>query len=491
MDTKKILPVVGWLAIPVIMFLSPPPEGLTTVAWHLAAFYVAAILGLILRPLPDAAVLFVTLGAYSLYQTGRVVIPAAERINPGTADIVVSASGVNLALSGYVTTTCWLVFAAFLVGRAFIDTNLGSRIAYVLIGKFGKTPLGLGYVAAFTDLAISPSTPSNTARTGGIILPIFRSLSVTLGSEPGPTNRKFGAYICLLLHAISLTTATMWLTSNAVTLLAFNFARQIFEVNISWGTTALGAAPLGFVVLMFAPWFLYQIYKPSVTSIDNKSISQEGLAKLGPMSYREKMLTVLFLGALTLWSTATITKIDATAVVVAFVGSLLFFRVVTWETLVSEKSAWTTLMWYGGIISLSGGLARAEFFVWMADVLRKAVSFEGMGPVTIMLIITLLTLPTRYLFASAAAFVGTMIPVMMTLAKIGDVPPMFATFVIHGSLFYFCLVTHFGNAVSPVLFGAGYVDQKTWWILGLVMAAVFTTIHLSLGIPYWKMIGFW
>ncbi|SQB20890.1 Sodium:sulfate symporter [Citrobacter koseri] len=62
--------------------------------------------------------------------------------------------------------------------------GLGKRIAYILIGKIGNTTLGLGYVTVFLDLVLSPATPSNTARAGGIVLPIINSVAVALGSEP-------------------------------------------------------------------------------------------------------------------------------------------------------------------------------------------------------------------------------------------------------------------------------------------------------------------
>lgn len=87
-------------------------------------------------------------------------------------------------LSGYSSGTTWLVFSAFTLSAAFVTTGLGKRIAYLLIGKIGNTTLGLGYVTVFLDLVLAPATPSNTARAGGIVLPIINSVAVALGSEP-------------------------------------------------------------------------------------------------------------------------------------------------------------------------------------------------------------------------------------------------------------------------------------------------------------------
>lgn len=468
MQKDFILRIAGWLIIPAILMFMPAPEGLSHKAWILSAYYIAAIMGLIFRPLPEPAVLLMVLGSYSVF-----------------------SGGTSVALSGYSAPGCWLVIGAFLVGRAFIDTGVGPRIAYTLIDKFGKSSLALGYVATFTDLIIAPATPSNTARTGGIVFPIFRSVASTLGSEPGPSSRRIGAYIAQLLHYVSLMTGAMFLTSNATNLLVVGFAKTIFGIEVSWASFALSVAVPGFVVLMLGPWLVYKIFPPEITKIDNKHIAKEGLDKLGPMSIREKMLIALFILALVLWSTTAWTKVNSTAVAVFFVGALLFLRIVTWDTLVSEKGAWTTLIWYGGILGLAGGLAQEGYFKWMATVLNQYVSFEGMHPVTVVLLLVICTFPLRYLFASLGSYVVTMIPVILTLAKIGGVPGELALYAICPTTLYFCLLTHFANAASPALFGPGYVTQRAWWTNGLILSIIATSVLYLIGFPWWKMLGYW
>jgi hypothetical protein len=54
--------------------------------------------------------------------------------------------------------------------------GLGTRIAYLFIRSFGKKTLGLAYSIAASDLVLSPATPSNTARAGGVIY--YRSVAL-------------------------------------------------------------------------------------------------------------------------------------------------------------------------------------------------------------------------------------------------------------------------------------------------------------------------
>ena len=73
---------------------------------------------------------------------------------------------------------------AFFISRGFVKTGLGRRIALQFVKLFGKKTLGLAYSLVGVDLILAPATPSNTARAGGIMFPIIKSLSESFGSSP-------------------------------------------------------------------------------------------------------------------------------------------------------------------------------------------------------------------------------------------------------------------------------------------------------------------
>jgi DASS family divalent anion:Na+ symporter len=355
----------------------------------------------------------------------------------------------------------------------------------------GRTTLGLGYVAAFTDLIISPATPSNTARTGGLVYPIFRSLAVTLGSEPGPTSRLIGGYLSLLLYQISITTAHVFLTASATNLLVTSFAKTILNVEVTWMQWAQAIAPIALLVLLLLPLIVYWLYPPKIKHIDNRTISARGLAEMGPTTRREKTLSWLFALALVGWATGNITKIDGTAVALGFVAACLITGVVNWNSLVSAKGAWSILMWYGGIIGMADALAKAGFFTWLTKVISRNFSFAGYSTFTILLILLLLSCGVRYFFASLAPFCTTFIPVLFTLGLVANVPKWPLIFLMGAASEFGCLLTHYSNAVAPVLFSPGYVDQATWWKVGHIIAFVCGVIYMTLGLGYWKLLGLW
>lgn len=334
--------------LPLLLLLLPAPAGMNPKAWELFPFYAGAILGIMLHPFSEAAILLIFLGFYSVTMKGQAV-----------------------ALSGYALAMTWLVVGAFVIAQAFRDTQLGKRIAYHLIRIFGRSAIGLGYAAAFSDFIIAPMTPSNAARTGGIIFPIFRSVAETLGSTPDHNPEKIGAYLSQLLYIITMATGITFLTSYAANGVAWAMTDQILGLQISWIQWTISFIVPAGVVLLLAPLIIYKIYKPTIGKIDNKRIAAEGLKDLGPISRNEKILLVLFLLAIILWSTSSYTKINSTAVVLAFIALTLLTGVLKWKDIAVNGQIWSTLIWYGGILGMAGALNKFQFFNWLAGWLEN------------------------------------------------------------------------------------------------------------------------
>ena len=115
-----------------------PHEGLDPRGWGLLAVFAATISGMIARPLPSGAVVLL----------GITVANVLELLT------------VRQTLSGFGNPTVWLIVAAFLFARGFVQTRLGERIAYVIISAVGRSALRLGYAILAADLVMAPVTAS-------------------------------------------------------------------------------------------------------------------------------------------------------------------------------------------------------------------------------------------------------------------------------------------------------------------------------------------
>ncbi len=465
---KKLAIVIG---IGAVLWFLPHPEAITPIAWHLFAVFAATIAGFILQPMPIGAVAFIGV----------------------TAGALLGVISVKTAISGYGNSTIWLIVCAFLLARAFIKSGLGSRIAYLIIKAIGKSSLTLGYAITLSDFVISPATPSSTARAGGIIYPIIRSLSSALHSEPNDgTARKFGAYIMQIEYQANAITCAMFMTAMAGNPMSVELAAKTIGVEITWSEWALAAAVPGLISLIVMPYLLYKLYPPEIHEMPHaKKMAVEALEKMGPMSYMEKVVLVVFVGALALWATSSLTHMNATGVGMLAVTVLLLTNVLTWQDVLQEKGAWNTMFWMGSLIALAGALSSSGFIKVVAGMAGSAIASAGLSWLTAFILLALIYVYSHYAFASVSAHIGAMYAAFLAVAVAVGTPPLLAAIAFASLSNLMIPLTHYGGGAAPILYGAGYVPQGKWWQLGFIMVTVYMIIWLGIGSFWWHVIGLW
>ncbi len=456
------------ILVGLIIWYLPVPAGVKKEAWHLLAIFVATIFGLILTPLPMGAV--VIIGVMMTALTGTIKIGAA--------------------LSGFANSTVWLIVAAFLVARGFIKTGLGRRIAYLFIRTFGRNTLGLAYSIVASELVLSPATPSNTARAGGIIYPIVRAISNTLGSEPGDTARKIGAFLMKMEFQATVITSAMFMTSMAPNPLMAEFAKKTANVSLTWGTWALAAIVPGILSLIIVPYLLYKIYPPEIKATPQAAqLARTELEKMGAMKRSEKVMLFVFILILTLWVTGQWNKINATVVAFIGVSVMLITGVIRWDDVLAEKGAWDALIWFGGLVMMAGQLNAMGFMKWFSTSVGN--SLAGWTWLSALIVVMLVYFYSHYGFASTTAHTTAMYMPFLAVAVAAGAPPYLAALTL---AFFSALnagITHYGTGPAPIYFNAGYLDLKSWWILGLIISFVNIAIWMGVGFPWWKILGLW
>lgn len=456
------------LAIGAAIWFTPVPAGLKPEAWKLMAIFVSTILGFILQPLPIGSLAFISVTFTAL----SGVLKPAE------------------ALSGFSNGTIWLIVSAFLFAKGFIKTGLGRRIAYVLIRALGDSTLKLGYTIVLSDLIISPATPSNTARAGGILFPIVKSLSTAFGSEPGSTARRVGAYLMQTAYQGNTITSAMFMTAMAGNPLIASLAANTLKINISWGLWATAALVPGLLSIIVVPYLLYKFYPPEVKKTpEAKALAAKELELMGAMSRGEKIVAAVFVGALVLWSTSQYTKLDATVVAMLAVTVMMITKVLEWKDVLTETGAWDTLIWMGALIGLADYLSKLGFIPWFAKLV--SASMVGVPWMQAFVILLVIYMYAHYGFASLVAHITAMYAAFAAVAVAAGAP----AFLVALALAYMsnlCMsLTHYAAGPAPIYFGAGYVDQGTWWKIGFLVSVVNMIIWGGIGSFWWKLLGLW
>lgn len=456
------------LGLLAVLWLCPVPAGLGAGAWHLFAIFAAVIVGFILQPMP--------LGAMAL--AGVTLAALTNTIKPAEA------------LAGYSNTTIWLIVSAFLFAKGFIKTGLGRRIAYQLIRLFGSSSLKLGYTLVLSDFIISPATPSNTARSGGIMFPIVRSLASVFGSEPGATARKIGAFLMVVSFQADAPIAAAFLTSCAPNPLMAQLAADTANVTLSWSFWATACIVPVILSMIIIPLFLYHFYPPEIRQTPQaQAMASKKLQEMGPMSRDEKIISCIFIGALLLWSTSQYTHVNATIAALLGVTVMLMTNVLNWNDVLTEKGAWDGMMWMGGIVGLASALNKIGFIPWFAESVTAALS--GVSWTVTLSILFLVYLYSHYAFASLSGHVTGMYAAFLAVAVAAGAPVYLAAIGLAVLSNLMAGLTHYSTGAAPIFFGAGFVSQKDWWRLGFLCSVINFAIWIGIGGLWWKFLGIW
>jgi L-tartrate/succinate antiporter len=450
---KLIIPV----AVLVIFWFIPAPEGLSANAWHFMAIFFAVVVGLIIEPVPAALIGFV--GISLVAALGLVGNPKES---------------ITWALSGFSNSVIWLIFAAFMFALGYKKTGLGKRVSLVMIKYMGKSSLGLGYAVAFSDLVLAPFMPSNTARSAGTIYPVASNIPLIFESTPEHEPRKLGAYISWVAIATTCVTSSMFLTALAPNLLAVDLINKGTGHIVSWGAWASIMLPLMIPLFLITPWLVYVVYPPTQkTSPEAPAWAAEELKKLGGITTKELLMAGLAVVALGLWIFSKEVGIDSTTTAISVVSIMVLANVITWDDVISNKAAFNVFIWFASLVAMAAGLKKVGVLDWIGT--STEVYLSGMSPTMLIISMLLLFFILHYFFASTTAHTTALMPIFLAIAVKLMTPEQLIPFsiLLAGSLGVMGIITPYATGPSPIWYGAGYISQGRWWALGAIFGALY------------------
>lgn len=462
-----IAPLIVGIAL--ILLMPFRPAAITPAGWEMFAIFLATIIACITKPLPIAGVSII---AYVL-----IVGTGLVQMKP--------------ALAAFGDSTPWTIAMAYMIARGFTKTGLGRRIALVFVRSFGKKTLGLGYSLSMIDLVVSPATPSNTARSGGIVLPIIESLSDTFGSKVSDgTEKKIGSYLIFNEFHANTISSSLFMTASAPNVAAVGLAAAN-GVKISWFGWLAAAVVPAVISFILVPIIIYKMYPPEIKETPNaKEWADSQLSEMGPMKTSEKVMMFIFILALVLWMLSSFIKLDATWVAFLATALLLVTGVLTTKDMLGETGAWNVVIWFSILIFMANQLsAKGGVIPWMQTAIKSVIG--GMSPVLVMAILVLVYFYSHYLFASGTAHVVAMYAPLLLIAKSAGVPVMFAAIMLGMTGAIFQSTTHYSCGPATALFAPGYVKQTDWWKMNFVLGLFYLVVYGIIGGLWMKLIGLW
>ena len=443
------------LVFGIIIWHLPIPWDITPDAWHLFAIFITAIIGVLLEALSIFTASVIALVAVVLLR----VLPPEK------------------AFSGFSESFILLILAAFLVAKGVIKSGLGRRIAFLLIQRFGKSTLNLGYCLVVTDTILGPSIPSNTARSG-IMYPITHALSLDTGSLPTPEGRKrTGTYLMMTYIAGQTISSALWLTGMAANPVGVGIAAE-FGVNMNFGNWVFVASVPCIIALIAIPFILYKLFPPeNKYTPEAPEMARKGLLEMGPMSMQEWIMGSTFFGMILLWAFSPVLNINLA--IVAFLGLsiLILAKVYTIEDIRhGGGDALETYIWFAILYMISTALNEMGFMKILGA--QLATYLSGYHWITVYILLTVLYIVIHYLFVSQTAHLLALYAVFLQVAVNAEVPAALMAFMLSFATNLFAAITPQASSSNILFVGSGFLPSKDIYKQGVVITVLNTVIFL-------------
>lgn len=465
-DLRRLAAVVGiGLAV---YWLLPQPESISDEGWRLLGVFSTAIAGLILRPFPGGAVIFLVL----------------------VAAVWTGTMSLEQALSGFATPAVWLVVGALLIAHVLIETSLAKRVALLFVRFFGATSNGVAYALILSDLSLATMIPSNTSRAGGVIMPITRSLAELYGSKPGTTASLLGTFLMVAVYQGEAVASATFLTGQAGNFIAVEIAATLADYELSWTRWAIAGIVPGLVSVAGLVWIVSKLLPPEIRRTPHaREFASEELRKMGGMGPREWTTVAIVSVVCGLWITSNLHAIPVALASVSGASALLICGILRWRDAIRQHSVWDIMIWYGGVITLGRALSDAGVPRALTDYIGATL---GDMPWLPMLAIAVpIYFFAHYGLASITMHFLTLLPVFLLMLLDQGAPTGLAVYL------FACLgglsagLTHYGTVPSPIFYSQGYASFKQWWIAGFVVALWNLLVWCSIGSLWWKLLGIW
>jgi sodium-dependent dicarboxylate transporter 2/3/5 len=410
--------------------------------------------------------------------------------------------------STYFNHVIFLFIGGFLVALAMQKWNLHKRIALKILMFTGTSParilLGFMFSTAFLSMWIS-----NTA-TAMMMVPIL--LSIIQKLEEHINKEELQKYSVGLLLGIAYSASIGGIATLVGTPPNLSFAR-IFQImfpaapEISFSAWFLFALPISVVFFIIVWLYLYLVFKPKTSwkHLANQICFKTEYNKLGPSSYEEKFVFVVFVLLAVLWLSRSGIVIgnfrlpgwsdllkypkyinDGT---VAIAMSVILFiipsknekgsRLLDWPT--ASKLPWNIVLLFGGGFALATGFKESELSLWFGEQLS---GIAGLHPLLIIFVIAIgMTFLTE--LTSNTATTEMLLPVLAGLSVSVQVNPLLFMLpaTISASMAFMLPVATPPNAI---IFGSNRITVMQMAKNGIILNII-GAIIISLFTYFWGM----
>lgn len=381
----------------------------------------------------------------------------------------------------------WIILSGFVLAKGMDMSGLGKRIALMIATSMGCKPVNIILAVAVASLAISPLSPSTTAKAF-IILPICVGLIEAFGVEKGKS--RFGAAVMLMAMAGNNICSTAFLTGTVPNPITADYIATATGLILDWGGWLRMAFPVTVILLAASFLLVVWMFKPEVEAtketIDKVNSIKNGL---GPLTRSEKVVAVVFVVCLFLWIFER--YIPFNAGLISLVLSLVLFLPQTRVMEVGKFGGsvpWGSIVLFAASMFLAKAVGRYRALDPVAEGIFRAMGLNQLSPYVFVAVVVTVAMLLHLIFTSTTVYATVMVPIIMGVTGFSGVNPLLTALPV-AILTPIAVILPVNTIPNIIFHTEGWFSERQIIAYGVVLSLVSVAVVLLAGVPYWQMIG--
>ena len=341
---KKIAAIAVAVAVVVVAWLLPCPDGLSFSGKMALGVLVASIVLWVAQPIPVAVTALLAM----------VCMPLLGIITP------------DETWAGFISSVIFFVMASFGLTIAVMKTKIPTKLMYGLLrlSKGNARLMVLSFMVAVYCVSAFISDITTNALFAGIAM---GSLIEPQGWKKGDSN-KFAK--CLMIGVVYASTLGGLATpiGSSLNIMILGLLEGATGSTISFVAWMAVCIPTSLLLLVVAWGSLVVIFKPEPLSQMAVEEIEARTTRVGGFDTTDRktvgVIAVLFIA----WLTTGFTGLDSTVIAVLGLVALFFpgINLISWEEYVKGAS-WMTLVLIGGVQSIAGAIQSKGAASWLVS----------------------------------------------------------------------------------------------------------------------------
>ncbi|WP_066626193.1 SLC13 family permease [Clostridium magnum] len=464
---KLILGLSVSIILLIIILLMPTPVGLTIVGQRCLAVFAATFV-LYLSEAISAAIV------------SLAIVPIL---------VIFNIVSIKDALSGFSSTSTYLIVGSFILAVAMLKSKLANRITYLIMLKIGVSARNITFGIVLVNIVLAFMVPSSTARTA-MLLPICINIINQFRGE-SREKTKFGANILLTLCCTNSTISAGILTATVSNPMAIQYIKDATGKVVTFGQWFVWGFPPA-LIMTFVAWAIIQVmFKPEVKELNGgREFIQEKMNELGKIKLDEVKALIVLGITIILWAFGDKIGIDSTTACLLGACALCIPKIgfLSWDDCKSSISLSVVFITSGGI-SLGTAMSSSGAAKWMAE---KIFSLLNLGSYSVVVMIIILIIVVQFMhvvFVGTATMANVFFPILSGIAIVANINPILTIIPSAMMLGGYPIIMFFNTTPNILCYDTGEISSDMFPKFGVILSVIACVLYAVCVFVYWPLVG--